>query len=162
MLGPGFSGLLLDSAHPGRLRLHPDLLPRGRRLSGAGCRRQHAPGVEHTVHSEPVRHQVLLAGHQVQSHSCETTSFIPLCHDDSVKLSHLGFQSQNKYGSLFVLQSAFMCFVFLCSLLGTQRKRELCHLEQTTAKSVSTTSSQTSEIRYCVELLVLVKLSCVI
>lgn len=69
MLGPGLSGLLLDSAHPGRFRLRPDLLPRGCRVSGTGRRRQHDPGVEHADHPEPVRHQDLLAGHQVQSHS---------------------------------------------------------------------------------------------
>ena len=68
MLGPGLPGLLLDPAHPGRFRLLPDLLPRGHRVPGAGRRGLHDPGLEHTGHPEPVRHQVLLAGHQVQGH----------------------------------------------------------------------------------------------
>lgn len=69
MLGPGLSRLLLDPAHPGGFRLHPDLLSRRCWVSGAGRRWQHDPGVEHTDHPEPVRHQVLLAGHQVKGHS---------------------------------------------------------------------------------------------
>lgn len=68
VLGPGLPGLLLDAAHAGRLRLRAPLLPRGHRVPGAGRRRQHDPGVEHADHPEPVRHQDLLAGHQVQGH----------------------------------------------------------------------------------------------
>lgn len=71
MLGSGVSGLLLDAAQPRRLRLRPQLLARWHRLPGAGRRRQHDPGVEHAEHPEPVRHPLLLAGHQVQSHSGE-------------------------------------------------------------------------------------------
>lgn len=74
MLGPGLFGLLLDPPHPGGSRLHPDLLPGGRGLSGSGCRGQHDPGLEHAEHSEPVRHPVLLAGHQVQGHGGEFIS----------------------------------------------------------------------------------------
>lgn len=76
MLGPGLSGLLLDPAHPGWFRLRPDLLSGGHRVSGAGRGRQHDPGVEHTDHPEPVRHQVLLAGHQVQGHSGKLSEFV--------------------------------------------------------------------------------------
>ena len=47
MLGPGLSGLLLDSSHPGRVRLRPLLLPCGYRVFGAGGRGPDDPGVEH-------------------------------------------------------------------------------------------------------------------
>lgn len=72
MLGPGLSELLLDPAHPGGPRLHPDLLPSGRRLSGAWRRGQPDPSVEYAEHPEPVRRQIVLAGHQVQGHSGKT------------------------------------------------------------------------------------------
>lgn len=54
MLGSVLSGLLLDPSHPGWVCLHPDLLPRGYGVSGAGGGGQHDPRVEHVDHSEPV------------------------------------------------------------------------------------------------------------
>ena len=75
MLGSELSGLLLDSAHPRGSHIRPHVLPCGFRVSRAGRRWQHDPCVEHADHSEPVRYQVLLAGHQVQGHSGETFFF---------------------------------------------------------------------------------------
>lgn len=72
MLGSGHSGVLLDFTHHGRLHLRPQLLSGGHGLPGAGGRGQHDPRLEHSVHPEPVRHEDVLAGHQVQSHRCKS------------------------------------------------------------------------------------------
>lgn len=69
MLGSVVVGLLLDPSHPGGVCVHPDLLSCGYGLLGPGGGRRHDPRVEHPLNPEQVRHQDLLAGHQVQSHS---------------------------------------------------------------------------------------------